>query len=508
MNYRYEGRNAMTQDELMQVLQAGESSMVEFKRCSELPHTDTFETVCSFANRSGGSIYLGVDDDGQVLGVDSKRVSEIERNVVNVVSNRKMFEPAPMVETEHIEYDERIIVRIWVAPSSSVVRFKGAVFDRIADVDTHIESDIQISQMYIRKQNYYSERRIFRYVTPFDLRPELIARMRQLAVAQRAGHPWGTMSDEELFRSAKLYDRDYTTGEEGFNLAAVLLLGKDEVISSVCPAYITDAVVRRDNIDRYDDRLMMRTNLFDSYEQLREFTERNLPDRFVLKGDKRVSPRTMIARELVANSLMHREYSSPVVARVTIDNESIRTVNASRSFFEGRMKLGEFTPMPKNPIIANVFVQTGIAEQPGSGLRNLIRASRQYTEREPEFRDGDIFEATIPIVPALKTVDGSGFASVRSVVEKDAEEGARLIGGERVDGKKADATASGEIDSRAAMLSAMNRRLTEVDYVTVPELAKITELDNRTVRKFLNGLVAQGKLIAEGNTRGRRYRKG
>lgn len=35
MNYRYEGRNAMTQDELMQVLQAGESSMVEFKRCSE-----------------------------------------------------------------------------------------------------------------------------------------------------------------------------------------------------------------------------------------------------------------------------------------------------------------------------------------------------------------------------------------------------------------------------------------------------------------------------------------
>ena len=65
-----------------------------------------------------------------------------------------------------------------------------------------------------------------------------------------------------------------------------------------------------------------------------------------------------------------------------------------------------------------------------------------------------------------------------------------------------------ELIRRDLMLSAMNRRLTEVDYVTVPELAKITELDNRTVRKFLNGLVAQGKLIAEGSTRGRRYRKG
>ena len=74
--------------------------------------------------------------------------------------------------------------------------------------------------------------------------------------------------------------------------------------------------------------------------------------------------------------------------------------------------------------------------------------------------------------------------------------------------KRVRGSLAGEIDSRAAMLSAMNRRLTEVDYVTVPELAKITELDNRTVRKFLNGLVAQRKLIAEGNTRGRRYRKG
>lgn len=39
------------------------------------------------------------------------------------------------------------------------------------------------------------------------------------------------------------------------------------------------------------------------------------------------------------------------------------------------MKLGEeFTPMPRDPIIANVFVQTGIAEQLGSGLRNLIKS--------------------------------------------------------------------------------------------------------------------------------------
>lgn len=47
------------------------------------------------------------------------------------------------------------------------------------------------------------------------------------------------MTEEELLRSAGLYGTDVATGESGYNLAAILLLGKDEVIQSVCPAYET-----------------------------------------------------------------------------------------------------------------------------------------------------------------------------------------------------------------------------------------------------------------------------
>lgn len=477
----------MTGDELVQILANGESSIVEFKRCGDLPHADTFETVCSFANRLGGDIYLGVDDDGSIIGIDGRRAVEIERNVANVVSTRKLFSPAPMVETERIQCGGRTVVRVWVAPSSSVIRFKGVVYDRVVDADIRIESDIQISQMYIRKQNYYSERRIFRYVTPFDLRADLIARMRDMAVVQRAGHPWGTMSNDELFRSAKLYDRDYTTGEEGFNLAAVLLLGKDEVISSICPAYVTDAIVRREAMDRYDDRLSVRTNLFDAYEQLSGFVRGHLPDRFVMEGDKRTSPRDVIARELVANSLMHREYSSPVVARIIMDNESIRTINASRSFFERSMQLGEFIPMPKNPIIADVFVQTGMAEKLGSGLRALVKASRLYTELEPEFSDGDIFNAKIP----MKSAEGPETSAQSHVTEP------------------ADASRQTEMINDSTMMDPIGlaalRRLDAAGMVTVPQLVEDTGADSRTIRKRLNAMVADGRLLVQGKTKNRRY---
>ena len=42
---------------------------VEFKRCGNGIESDTYETVCSFLNRFGGDIFMGVLDDGTVVGV-------------------------------------------------------------------------------------------------------------------------------------------------------------------------------------------------------------------------------------------------------------------------------------------------------------------------------------------------------------------------------------------------------------------------------------------------------
>ncbi len=44
--------------------------------------------------------------------------------------------------------------------------------------------------------------------------------------AAREDHPWLSLDDGELLRAARLYSRDPATGERGFNLAAVMLLGR------------------------------------------------------------------------------------------------------------------------------------------------------------------------------------------------------------------------------------------------------------------------------------------
>src|SRR5690606_35990828 len=106
--------------------------------------------------------------------------------------------------------------------------------------------------------------------------------------------------------------------EEGYTLAAVLLLGKDELIQQVLPHYKIDALVRRENMDRYDDREYIQTNLIDAYEKLMDFVAKHLPDKFFIEGDQRVSLRTMIFREIVANLIVHREYTNAQPAIFTI----------------------------------------------------------------------------------------------------------------------------------------------------------------------------------------------
>ncbi len=112
----------------------------------------------------------------------------------------------------------------------------------------------QIAQMYIRKQGIFTERKIYPYVDTADLRLDLLPRLRVMAANNNGGqeHPWSSMSDEELLKSAGLYRTDRVTGEQGYNLAAVMLLGRDDVIQDVVPAYLTDALLRKVNVDRYD----------------------------------------------------------------------------------------------------------------------------------------------------------------------------------------------------------------------------------------------------------------
>ena len=481
-------------DALDRYIQAGEGISVEFKRCGSQPGKDTFETICSFANRQGGSMLLGIRDDGTVEGVPEASALSIERNISNVTSNPNLFNVSPLVEFERLrDADGRLVIRVWVPMGPSLYTFKGVVYDRVADADVRVRSDAQITSMMARKQGYYSERTVYPWVTEDDLEMGLLDTVRDALRANDADHPWLSLADGELLRAARLYGRDQLTGERGFNLAAVALLGKEDTILDVMPLYRTDAVLRRVETDRYDDRLVCRSNLVRAYDELVSFCEKWLPDSFVLDGGQRKSARDVIVRELVCNCLIHRELVSPHIARITIDGEGIRTRNASRALFAGPVTLESLDPTPKNPIIANFFTQMGRSEELGSGTRSLYKFSRLYTGRDPVLEDGDQFTAFVPVPPVMASMVGN--EGDREAAKGTERSGA--VGGSRRSRTRAEV--EGAVDDLIAR------------YGSFPASAvseRVTSVGERTVRRYLSDMVKEGKLVSAPRGRSTTYRAG
>ncbi|MDR1322723.1 MAG: putative DNA binding domain-containing protein [Gracilibacteraceae bacterium] len=507
---------------LEQLLRDGEGLTIEFKRCTdELPRT-VYETVCSFSNRYGGYILLGVEDDGTVTGVSPDAVQKIKKNFSTSLNNPQRFAPTLFIGLEEAELDGKTILWCHIPVDSQVVMFGGKIFDRAEDGDIDItRNSTTVTHIHQRKTAEYSERKIFPYAkdSDFDF-ARLMPLVRTLVGNQRKDHPWEKMSDGEILKSAGLYQSDLEIGKSGYNLAAVMLFGRDELIRACTPNYVTDAICRRENLDRYDDRLLVTANLIDAYDQLIEFITKHTLDRFFLIGEQRVSVRSWIARELVSNILVHREYTSAFPAKIIIEQERIVTENWCVPRNPGRIDPEMFTPYPKNPLLANFFINIGRADVLGSGVRNLYKYTKIYSGGEPELLEGDVFRSIVPL--SLSDIsDGNGHLSDKmsdKVSDKPGKPGKSGRSGKSGDPDKMSdkpdkvSDKPDKMSDKPDKMSDKNSRDILLAYliidgeVTAAEAAAIIGKTARTARRILQRLVDDGAVVSTGANRNRKYK--
>lgn len=384
---------------ILEKIKKGEGINLEFKESKDTLNRDVYETVCAFLNRNGGEIFLGVSDKGEILGIDEARIEKMKKDFITSMNNPDKFCPTYYLSIRDLRINGKAILRIIVPESSQVHRVNGKIFDRNEDGDLNVTNNTNlVASMYIRKQSNYTENKVYPYLKLDDLRSDLISKVRKRALLEKADHPWKDLSDLELLKSAGMYIKDYGTGVEGFTLASVLVFGKDEVIKSVLPYHKIDAILRKENLDRYDDRDDVRTNLLDSYDRLINFIQKHLPDKFYLEGTQRISIRDIIFREIITNMLIHREYSNAYPSKLIIGKYEISSDNASKAHGAGLIDPDNFSPYPKNPVIAGIFKEMGLVDELGSGVRNLFKYSKVYFGNNPQLVEGDVFRITIELI--------------------------------------------------------------------------------------------------------------
>ncbi len=433
--------------------------------------------MAAFAITDGGSINIGVNDDGYVVGLNDYRalleslpskfrdrlritpkvklhyatergtnirypdgvpLNIAEKDINKYVCGtfvavtkrqkeklRKWEEENPVCQDDDGRY---YYLEIEVPHYGHLVTYDGKAYTRSGSTLQMLEGqdlEMAVNRIQARSRDSFYVNKIYPVLSVSDLRKDLIDRARKMAIAKKPDHEWATMDDEEMLRSCGLILTDLETGKRGITLAAILLFGDDNLIMSACYQHKTDAIVRIIDTDRYDDRDIIITNLIESYDRLMAFGKRHLNDRFVLnetghglESIQSVSARDKILREIVGNMLMHRDFSSGYVAKMVIEREKVEIINANQPHGFGTLDINNFDTYQKNPAISKVFREIGLADELGSGMRNSYKYTRLYSGGEPAFiEDGDLFRIIIP----LSTSATVGAGPIINIENKNAK---------------------------------------------------------------------------------------
>jgi ATP-dependent DNA helicase RecG len=372
---------------------------LEFKEATHALPKNLFETICAFLNMDGGLVVLGVADDGTVTGVAPEMVDRLCVEIANLSNNPSKLDPPNLLFPQAEEISRKWVIKIQVPTSSQVHQTGGHVYLRSNQGDYRITGLNHVTGLVNRKLGMFSEQRVVPHLRMADLMPGLFKRARVLMKANNPPHPWLKLPAEKMLMLAGFIRKDRATGRIGYTLAAALMFGKDTTIQQAAPGFKFDAILRRHDVDRYDDRLIVSTNLIDSYDLLMGFVEKHLNDPFYLEGHERISLRSRIFRELVANLIAHREYTSPAPATMTIYKDRVEFKNPNIPHYWGQIDPDHFTPFAKNPTICNFLRQMGRYEELGSGVRNVTKYHPFYAPgaAAPTFTDENMFSVTVPL---------------------------------------------------------------------------------------------------------------
>ena len=122
-----------------------------------------------------------------------------------------------------------------------------------------------------------------------------------------------------------------------------------------------------------------------------------------MQGDQRISLREKIFREIIANMLIHREYTNAYPSTFIIYKNKVVAKNANKAHYFGLLTPNNVEPFPKNPDLARIFTQIGYSEELGTGIRNVFKYTKPYSGSDKIiFREEDIFVTEVPLKNIVK----------------------------------------------------------------------------------------------------------
>jgi ATP-dependent DNA helicase RecG len=346
--------------EIERVLSLGEGQKVEFKE--RIANLD--REIVAFANAQGGSIYLGITDNGEIIGIEDtnrirSRIQDIARNC------------DPPINISFQAHRENVIEIKVGKGDNKPYRSKSGFYMRVGANSQKLSRDEIIQLALSEGGTRFDGVQNAQFQYPIDFDPNKLKRFLELSGAKQPNE----VEDVLISLDAAFHDPEKSLR---FNQAGVLFFAR-EPQKFVKESLIT--CVRYADKDRFQilDRKEIHGDIISQIEGAISFLDHNNPRRYIITGDpKRREVRDYPAvaiREAVINALMHRDYyynASHVYVQLFSDRLEIE--NPGGLFHGLTMEdLGKRS-VRRNPIIADLLFRAGFVEKLGSGIRRMQKA--------------------------------------------------------------------------------------------------------------------------------------
>ncbi len=434
-----------------------ETETVELK---SIVMDDIKKEIIAFANCDGGTVYVGVADDGTVLGVENADACALQ--ISNMVRDAVKPDVTMFIHYETLDYEGKAVVAVNIQRGTNRPYYLA-------------KKGLRPEGVYVR-QGYSSV-------------PATDAAIRQM-IKETDGDSFENMRSMNQALTFEATKKEFEKRNVAFGqpqMQTLRIISADGVytnlgllLSEQCPHTIKAAVFEGTDQNVFKDRrefsgsLMQQLN--EVYDYIDFHNQTHATFQKLLRIDTRDYPEVAV-REALLNSLVHRDYSFRASTLISIYGDRIEFVSIG-GLLPG-LELDDLmmgVSICRNPHLANVFYRLQLIEAYGTGMKKIMGAYADAPVQPKITTTNNAFKIILPNV---------------NVVPKVAE-------------------TPNEIEKAAVPASEPNEEkvlqfLKEHAMITRKETQALLEVSQSTAGRILKAMVDNGQIKQLGGSRATRY---
>ena len=386
-----------------------ESETVELK---SLVTDDIKKEIIAFANSEGGKLYIGVRDDGEVIGLDNPDGSALQ--VSNMVRDSIKPDVTMFLHYQTIEADGKKIIEV--------------------NVQRGTDRPYYLAQKGMRPEGVYV-RQGYSSVPATDT---AIRRM----IKETDGDSFESMRSLEQALTFEVTEKEFRLRKVEFGpqqMHTLKFVDNDGLYSNLAlllseqnPHTIKVAVFQGINQTIFKDRREFGGSLMKQMNDVYDYIDFHNQTRATIEKLSRIDVRDypiLAVREALLNLLVHRDYSFSASALISIYDDRMEFVSVGGLMPEIELEdVIAGLSVCRNQNLANVFYRLHLIEAYGTGLRKIMDAYDQSSEKPVISVTKNSFKITLPNVNAEYTVgvaptlaDGVTSSSVQELDDKEQQ---------------------------------------------------------------------------------------